>query len=272
MLRLTALTACLRRQTLAAFKYVLVIGVANHFGVMSLAQESKAVASPRAQAAEQQIRSALQRPVSWNFRETPLKKVAEVLSGHFGFSVRIDEKGLKDAAVSEEMPVNLQLQNVSCETALNAALHSYNLDWFVEGETVVITTQDAANCYLVTRVYPVLDLVKSRSKHDRTNDADSLINIITSTVAAPTWSQVGGQGSADYFASAGTLLISQTRDVHDQIGKLLAVLRQARDEQGLRPRGPASGFKAVGHVLQTSPASTRQYAAVQDWNQSRVHQ
>ena len=105
MLRLTALTSCLRRKTLAAFMYVVGIGVANHFGVTGLAQESKLVASPRAQAAEQQIRSALRKPVSWNFHETPLKRVAEELGRHLGINVRIDENGLKDAAVSAEMPV-----------------------------------------------------------------------------------------------------------------------------------------------------------------------
>ena len=150
-----------------------------------------------------------------------------------------------------------ELQNVSCETALDAALRSCNLDWCVDEETVVITTRDAANCRLVTRVYPVRDLIKVRPTRDRADDADSLINIITSTVAAPTWDQVGGQGSAEYFAPAGTLLISQTRDVHDQIGKLLAVLRQARDEQGLHRRSSASGSAAVGHALPVSPASTR---------------
>ena len=272
MLRLTALTACLRRKTLAAVMQVVGIGIANHIGVTCLAQESKLVASPRAQAAEQQIRSALRQPVSWNFHETPLKRVAEELSRHLGINVRIDENCLKDAALSADMPVTDRAQNVSCETALDAALRSCNLDWFVDEETVVITTRDAANCRLVTRVYPVRDLIKVRPTRDRADDADSLINIITSTVAAPTWDQVGGQGGAEYFAPAGTLLISQTRDVHDQIGKLLAVLRQARDEQGLHRRSPASGSAAVGRALPVSAASTRQYAAAQEWNQPRVHQ
>ena len=162
MLRLPSLTACLRRKTMSAFMYVVGIGIANHFGDTVLAQESKLVASPRAQAAEQQIRSALRQPVSWNFHETPLKRVAEELSRHFGINVQIAENSLKDAGLSAELPINIQLQNVSGDTALDAALRSCNLDWFVEGETVVITTQDAANCYLVTRVYPVRDFVKSR--------------------------------------------------------------------------------------------------------------
>ena len=213
----------------------------------------------------------LQKPVSWNFHETPLTKVAEVLSRHLGVSVRIAENSLKDAGLSTEMPVNLQLQNVSCETALNAALHSYNLDWFVEGETVVITTQDAANSYLVTRVYPVRDLVKSRlaqlRRRRRFVNQHPHFNGRRADLGPSRRS-----GEPQYFAPAGTLLISQTRVVHDQIGKLLAVLRQARDEQGLRRRWPASGSAAVGHGLSESPASTRQYAAAQAWNQPRVHQ
>jgi len=189
-----------------------------------------------------------------------------------GINVRIDENGLKDAALSADMPVSDRAQNVSAEFALDALLRSSNLDWLVDGELLLITAKEVANQRLMTRVYPVRDLVKVRPTRDRVDEADSLINIITSTVAASTWDQVGGQGGAEYFTPAGTLLVSQTRDVHDQIGQLLAVLRQSRDEQGLRRRSPTSGSAAVGHTLPESPPSSRQYAAVQAWNQPRVHQ
>jgi hypothetical protein len=272
MSHLPVAAACQRRSTLTVFMCLTGIGVATHFGIPCQAQESKLVASPRAQAAEQQIRSALQLSVSWNFHDTPLKKVAEELSRNLGVNVRIDANRLKDAALSAELPVTIQVQNVSGEMALDAALHSSNLDWFVEGESVVITTQDAANCHLVTRVYPASDLVQSRSTRDPADDADSLINVIMSTVSAPTWDQVGGQGTVEYFASAGTLVVTQTRDVHDQIGHLLTALRQARDEQGLRHRWPPAGSAAVGHTLPVSPPPTRQYSAAQAWNQPRLHQ
>jgi hypothetical protein len=56
-------------------------------------------------------------------------------------------------------------------------------------------------------------------------DADSLIDLITTTVAAETWNDVGGPGAiSDY---KGLLTVSQTQQVHDKVERLLNMLHQA---------------------------------------------
>ncbi len=236
------------------------------------AQESRLVASQRAQAAEQRIRSALRQVMSWNFQEVPLKQVALELRRRLGINVLIDENRLKDAALPGNISLSVQLQDVSGETALDAMLHRSDLDWIVDNETLMITTQDAAKQHVVTRVYSVCDLVQSPSKTNPDEGSDALINVIESTVAAATWDQVGGMGTANYYSAAGTLVITQTRDVHDQIERLLAVLRQARDEQGIRPHPRAAASALRLHSTAGALAPTRQYAGVPAWNQPRLHQ
>ena len=64
-----------------------------------IAQESRLVASPRAQAAEQRIREALRQPVSWNFHDMPLGKIIDELGRNLGINTQIDINSLKDSAL-----------------------------------------------------------------------------------------------------------------------------------------------------------------------------
>jgi general secretion pathway protein D len=62
-------------------------------------------------------------------------------------------------------------------------------------------------------------------------DFDSLIQLITSTIAPTTWDEVGGSGSIEEYRTNLSLVISQTEDVHDQIRDLLEQLRRLQDLQ-----------------------------------------
>jgi hypothetical protein len=57
--------------------------------------------------------------------------------------------------------------------------------------------------------------------------------MITSTTSPDTWDEVGGAGSLAEFDSAGALVITQTRKVHEEIEWLLRSVRAARDAQSL---------------------------------------
>jgi general secretion pathway protein D len=63
-------------------------------------------------------------------------------------------------------------------------------------------------------------------------DFDSLIDLITGTVATDTWAE-GGAGSAEIrpFPTNLSLVISQTQEVHEQIADLLQQLRRLQDLQ-----------------------------------------
>lgn len=62
-------------------------------------------------------------------------------------------------------------------------------------------------------------------------DFDSLIDLITTTVAPQSWDTVGGPGAISEFATNLSLVISQTQDVHEQIADLLEQLRRLQDLQ-----------------------------------------
>ena len=62
-------------------------------------------------------------------------------------------------------------------------------------------------------------------------DFDSLIELITTTVAPETWDDVGGAGSIAPFETNLSLVVSQTQDVHEDLVDLLEQLRRMQDLQ-----------------------------------------
>lgn len=62
-------------------------------------------------------------------------------------------------------------------------------------------------------------------------DFQSLIMLITETIAPTSWATVGGPGTIREFATNLSLVISQTQDVHDKIADLLDQLRRLQDLQ-----------------------------------------
>lgn len=62
-------------------------------------------------------------------------------------------------------------------------------------------------------------------------DFDSLIELITSTIAPETWEEVGGPGAIQGFETNLSLVVSQTQEIHEQIADLLEQLRRLQDLQ-----------------------------------------
>lgn len=62
-------------------------------------------------------------------------------------------------------------------------------------------------------------------------DFDSLISLITATIAPTSWSEVGGAGAIERFPGNLSLVISQTQEVHEQIADLMDQLRRLQDLQ-----------------------------------------
>ncbi|MBW3599018.1 MAG: general secretion pathway protein GspD [Planctomycetes bacterium] len=62
-------------------------------------------------------------------------------------------------------------------------------------------------------------------------DFDSLIELITTTIAPESWDEVGGPGAIHQHGGNLSLVISQTQEIHEQIADLLEQLRRLQDLQ-----------------------------------------
>jgi type II secretory pathway component GspD/PulD (secretin) len=75
---------------------------------------------------------------------------------------------------------------------------------------------------------PVADMTASNRRPGQTME-DLLIKLITNTIAPQSWSDMGGQGSIDYFPLGMALVINQTVDIQEQIAQLLDALRRLQE-------------------------------------------
>lgn len=174
------------------------------------------------------IASALEKNLSVEFDEQPLNEVVEYLRKQTGVVLLADTRAMDDVGLAYDVPVSAKLSDMPLRSLLRHLLKEFDLTWTVRDGVLLITTPEEAECCMETEIYNVLDLIKLRDQAAPDEyDYDSIINLITTTAEPHSWDTVGGWGSAEAFR--GGVVITQTRDVHDQIVDMLAVLRKAKE-------------------------------------------
>jgi hypothetical protein len=175
------------------------------------------------------IRHALTKKIDWDFNETPLSDVVEVLKKDLKIPVRLDLKAINDLGVTPESPVTFKLSGITAKTALKHLLKDLGLTMTCDNEVMLITSPDWADVNLKTVIYNVAEMPTYRRANGTTvPDFDQLIDTITRTIKPTTWDSVGGPGSVMPYDAGNVqvLVISQTWEVHEEISDLLGSLRK----------------------------------------------
>ncbi|MGD0900833.1 MAG: DUF4974 domain-containing protein [Thermoguttaceae bacterium] len=210
----------------------------------------KAAAKPLV-GGERAILKALKEPTSLEFVETPLQDVIDYLQQKHGIPIVFDKKELEGLNIDPSPTmVTKNLKGISLRSALKIMLDELGLKYVIHNEVLLITSPTRAESeeFLITKVYDVSDLVIPLQDHPyhatlpgawrlevpstagptrNRPDYDSLIDLIGQCVAPNSWPAGTGPpgGIAAYDLS---LVISQSREVHDEIEALLARIRAAR--------------------------------------------
>ncbi len=190
-------------------------------------QSNTQVFWPRSEAAGK-IELALASETEVEFVETPLCEAIEVLKERHNIEIHIDRKALDDVGVSTDEPITLKLKGISLRAALRLMLRELALTFMIQDEVLLITTPEQAETQLSTRIYPVCDLIAGSSVFQLPQAGWPLAKTISQTFAPDSWDAVGGPGSISTLNVGGVpaLIISQTLDVHDEIGAWLIELRR----------------------------------------------
>ncbi len=110
---------------------------------------------------EERIYRALEDETSFEFVDTPLADAIAYISQLHNITILMDDVALTDVGVATDEPINLVLTGVRLRSGMKIMLEGLGLTWVVEDEVMKITTIEAAEEKLQTRVYPVGDLVIS---------------------------------------------------------------------------------------------------------------
>ncbi|QDS95253.1 hypothetical protein FF011L_40460 [Roseimaritima multifibrata] len=109
---------------------------------------------------ERRIYSALDdEATSGPFLEEPLTQVARTLSEAHDIPIRIDSRALEEDGLSGDMPVTIDIKGTTLRSFMRLMLEDLDLTYMIDDEVLKITTITTAEANLVTKVYPVGDLV-----------------------------------------------------------------------------------------------------------------
>jgi hypothetical protein len=218
--------------------------------------------TPAQQAAEDRILAILEKPYSAKFKKRPLAEVVAEIGRSTGLPIYLDRKTLDDASIPLDAPVSCDLPLVSLHAVLGLILKPLDLVWTIDNECVLVTNSDAESLLLVTKAYPVLDLIAAaRPANPRAGNYQAIIQLITDLVWSGTWDEVGGQGAISQFAPSGSLVITQSFAVHQRIALLLAALRKARGRQQAQDAPRQVGLTALQAMAPIAAQTAAEQAA-----------
>ena len=194
------------------------------------------------------------------FTQIPLADAIDHVREATGANIHVNWRALELLNVTREMPTSLNLRDVTARRALQALLDETGvgdfLTFYVDEGVIEVTTQEISDTKLLTRVYPVEDLVlevpnfagptfnlqqsnttsgggggggsggsllqgsgdtgQGQGQTTKAARADGLVKLIIETVRPEVWRENGGTASVRYFN--GHLIVTAPRSVHEQLG------------------------------------------------------
>ena len=170
------------------------------------------VAAPNAEAANRGVPTAtLMDMVLPNtvMHSVPMRDAVQYLRNMTGANIFVNWNALQGAGVSNITPITLHLRNVSMRKILSVMLQQASpgtaLVDYVSQNVLTITTRQEANTHLVTKVYPVGDLVMTvpnftaPSFNLQNQSSNSGVQISSGSSGGG-----GGSGSSNLFSGSGT--------------------------------------------------------------------
>jgi hypothetical protein len=109
--------------------------------------------------AEAKLAKALAEPTNFEFVETSLADVVDYLKDLHGIEIQFDQKALETVGVELDTPITRRLSGISLRSALRLLLGALDLTYTIQNEVLLITTPEEASHRLITKVYPVGELV-----------------------------------------------------------------------------------------------------------------
>lgn len=194
-----------------------------HEEISQLKQDLIPIAQPLLKTKATTFSKALEQRTALTFRDAPLRSVLKTLEEQtqkagFQGKYRIDIKAFDEIGLLDSTPVTVNIKGLPLRSYLALVLDQLSLTFVQEGNDILVTTLEAAEAKLITTSYDVSGIVL------QPGTADNLIRVVTQIIAPDSWEEVGGAGSITFVAPAH-LKISQVREVHEKIARLLNTLQ-----------------------------------------------
>lgn len=189
-----------------------------------------------------------------NFAGISLSEALDFLRDVTGTNLHVNWRALEGVGVGRDTALNLRMRNIPMRTVLKLVLSEAGsgdlLAYYVDGDVIEVTTREIADRDLVTRIYPVDDLImdvpdfvgpdmslqgstaggqgsgnifggtindqQQQNSMTRAERAQALIDMIQAIIQPDIWQENGGTAAIRFFN--GSLIVTAPRSVHEALG------------------------------------------------------
>jgi hypothetical protein len=110
-------------------------------------------------SSEENIMKEMEQESKVNVIETPFSDVIKDIAKNHEITIVLDPEGMTEADVTPDQLITLNLKGISLRSVLRILLGPLHLTYVIKDEVLQITSEEKASEQLVTKVYPVGDLV-----------------------------------------------------------------------------------------------------------------
>jgi hypothetical protein len=146
-----------------------------------------------------------------------------------GLSIFIDEASMKEANVEYDTPIGIKAKKATVRTILKKVLSDLGLTYVIKDAAVQVITPEKVRDYLVTRAYPVQDLIAPfdnlrmnpyAQKAQMYQQAQMLMQMIVNMIEPASWQGLSerGYGTIFYDPATMSIIIRHTAEMHYQLG------------------------------------------------------
>jgi hypothetical protein len=181
--------------------------------------------APKLTEGEKALLQTLKQPMSVEFNNDTFSSIIEFFQKKTGLTILVDKPALEEANVSYDTPVTLRLPKVSTRTVLRRLLADLGLTYVIKDEAIQITTPARAKDMMVTRVYPIGDLIGTAdfglpavlNNLQASQAINTIINSIKSNIDPQSWQGENG-GTIVFDPITLSLVVKAPAEVHYMLG------------------------------------------------------
>ena len=195
------------------------------------------------------VEEKLSEKASFEFHKIPILQVAQEISKQQKLPLDVNMMALEEIGLSPDSPISFQGQDITLRSSLRAIVANLDLVYQLRNESLEITTPDAAESQLLTRIYWLEALGISKG------GAADLVGIIEGSIQTDTWASFGGPSTiAKMDTARPAIIVSSTYFVHEEITAMFKALRESHfgPDSVDDPSRQKVSIKGVGQPKKTS--------------------
>ncbi len=197
-----------------------------------------------------------------NLVDVRLADVIDLLRDATGANINVAWRALESAGVTRDTTITINLRGLTMRKALNLILRNATGDkklaWYVDQNVIEITTQELADAKMVTRVYPVEDLIMEIPNFTAPDfDLSNASNQSASSGSGN--SNSGGGNNAGLFASnSNSPAKDQVANKKDRADQLIQLIMDSIRPEIWQPNGGKASIRFFnGNLIITAPRSVQ---------------